>query len=320
MLKRPRKILVGLDPVHDGQPVIGHAVELASRLDAELVLFDVVYNQYVSRRYFKDRTALEHARQTLVREHLERIERVMRGFQDSGVVIRADAKWDAPSDEGLIRAAFHHDADWIMVGIRQHPVHRRPFFAGSDWQLIRHAPCPLLLSRRAGWSSPPRVIAAVDPLHRHGKPEDLDRRILEAGAGLCGEGAGRLTVFHAFEPILRGTGGRELEPLPVEFAEATLEGTHNAAVEALVDEIAHCKPGVRIAEGRPEDKLLELAVELDADLVIMGAVARNPLQRIFIGSTAERVLDSLETDVLIIKPHDFVCPVSPASGAGAATD
>ena len=41
----------------------------------------------------------------------------------------------------------------------------------------------------------------------------------------------------------------------------------------------------------------------------MGAVARNPLHRVFIGSTAERVLDRLESDILVIKPGDFVSPV-----------
>jgi universal stress protein E len=313
MLRRPRTILVGLDPVHDGQPVTSHAVKIAKRFGAEVILFDAVYNQYVSRRYFKDSGALRHARQTLVREHLDRLERLAAGVRGEGPRVSTDAQWDSPLDEGLIRAAARHHADWIVVGLRMHPVHRRPFFTGSDWQLIRHAPCPLLLSRGRGWPSTPKVIAAVDPLHRHGKPEDLDRRILEAAAGICEESAGRLFVFHAFEPIFRGSGGREFEPLPVEFAEATLEGTHNAAVEALVDELRGCSASVRMAEGRPEDKLPELAAEIGADLVVMGAVARNPLQRVFIGSTAERVLDRLETDILVIKPAGFVTPVSRAT-------
>ena len=34
----------------------------------------------------------------------------------------------------------------------------------------------------------------------------------------------------------------------------------------------------------------------------MGAVSRAGLKRIFIGSTAEHVLDSLHCDVLVVKP------------------
>jgi universal stress protein E len=311
---RPAEILVGLDPVHDGHPVIGHAADLGRRFDARIVLFDAVYNQYVSRRYFKDSDALEHARQTLVREHRERLERLAADVRGPDLDIRTDAEWDTPVDEALIRAAARHRADWILVGLGEHPIHRRAFFAGTDWQLVRHAPCPLLLSRCNEWSSMPRIIAAVDPLHRHGKPEDLDRRILQAGAALCTGGKGRLCVFHAFEPIFQGRGGREMEPLPVEFAEATLEGAHNAAVEALVDDLPDRPAHVRIAEGKTEEKLPEFAAEIGADLVIMGAVARNPLHRVFIGSTAERVLDRLEGDILVIKPGDFVSPVPMETG------
>jgi nucleotide-binding universal stress UspA family protein len=34
----------------------------------------------------------------------------------------------------------------------------------------------------------------------------------------------------------------------------------------------------------------------------MGAMSRSGLKRIFIGNTAEQVLDSLQSDVLIVKP------------------
>ena len=42
----------------------------------------------------------------------------------------------------------------------------------------------------------------------------------------------------------------------------------------------------------------------------MGAIARNPFGRIFIGSTAERVLEQLPCDLLVVKPETFRTPVS----------
>jgi universal stress protein E len=39
--------------------------------------------------------------------------------------------------------------------------------------------------------------------------------------------------------------------------------------------------------------------------MIMGAISRSGLQRAFIGSTAERVLDRLPCDALIVKPPGF---------------
>lgn len=310
MLGPPKVLLVGLDPLHDGTILIDRAKELAHRFGAALVLYDCVQNEYVSKRYFPDPGALSHARQSLVRRHRERLQRLAQPLIGDGLEVDAEAAWDAPLDEGIIRAARRRGADWILVGIGYHPVHRLPFLAGTDWQLIRHSPVPLLLVQPRPWSMPLRVIAAVDPLHEHGKPEDLDRRILEAGACLCRHGGGQLHVFHAFEPILRGGVDDTPEPLAVEFAEANLEGAHNAAVEALLGGLPEAVGNVRLSEGRAEDKLPEFAKEIGADVVVMGAVTRKPLRRIFIGSTAEKVLDRLVSDILIIKPAGFREPIA----------
>jgi len=48
-----------------------------------------------------------------------------------------------------------------------------------------------------------------------------------------------------------------------------------------------------------------------ARVVVMGAVSRSGLKRLFIGNTAERVLDRLPCDVLIVKPRGFRSPVPP---------
>jgi nucleotide-binding universal stress UspA family protein len=42
-----------------------------------------------------------------------------------------------------------------------------------------------------------------------------------------------------------------------------------------------------------------------ASIVVMGAISRSGLKGFFIGNTAERVLDSLNCDVLVVKPTNF---------------
>jgi universal stress protein E len=236
------------------------------------------------------------------------MQRLAESLIGAGVSVTVDAAWDGSLEEGVIRAAARHRADWILVSVRLHPIHRRPLFSDSDWQLIRHAPCPLLFVQPRPWTVPARVVSAVDPLRAHGKPGELDRQILEAGACICRRRGGQLHVFHAFEPILHDASGKGPGPLPVEYAEATLEGAHNAAVEGLLVEFPEAAGRVRIAEGRVDEKLPEFAREIHADLVVMGAVSRNLLQRAFIGSTAEKVLGRLGCDVLIVKPEGLTPP------------
>lgn len=53
-----------------------------------------------------------------------------------------------------------------------------------------------------------------------------------------------------------------------------------------------------------------LASAIGADIVVMGAISRSGLQRVFIGNTAERVLGALRCDVLVVKPKGFAMRVS----------
>jgi universal stress protein E len=55
----------------------------------------------------------------------------------------------------------------------------------------------------------------------------------------------------------------------------------------------------------PVDAIEQTARQTHASIVVMGAVSRSGLKGFFIGNTAERVLDSLACDALIVKPTNF---------------
>ena len=77
----------------------------------------------------------------------------------------------------------------------------------------------------------------------------------------------------------------------------TAEPLRESAQRVLIE--AH------LAEGNPAKQIPRLAHALGADLVVMGALSRSGLQRVFIGNTAERVLGALKCDVLVVKPEKF---------------
>ena len=64
-----------------------------------------------------------------------------------------------------------------------------------------------------------------------------------------------------------------------------------------------------LISGLAHEELPALAENLNATVVVMGAVARNRWKRIFIGATAERTLEHLPCDLLIVKPDWFHTPV-----------
>jgi universal stress protein E len=103
-------------------------------------------------------------------------------------------------------------------------------------------------------------------------------------------------------------------PMPVEVAELHQKEV-KAAFEKLCAKYALGPRRAHLRVGLPVDELPALVKEIDAHLVVMGAVSRSTLKRLFIGNTAERVIDKLDCDVLVVKPKSFRTPV-PKRAAG----
>ncbi len=307
-MNRVSRILVGIDLHGDSSAVVAKGARLASAFGATLELFAPVYNAHLSRAHFPAPGALETARRRLVHgglEHLRRLASVLGGT----VEVECEAAWDHPADEALIRRAMNTRADLVLVALQPHPEHRFPFFSGADWALVRHCPVPVVMCHPGRWKDHPVVVAAVDPLPHHGRKASLDVRILQAAGAVGRACGGQLRAFHAYQPITRITGTNVLIELPVDQAEEALEGGHAAAMESVF-RTAELRPAaIDMEEGSPRDRLPGYCREVGADLLVMGAIARNPLGRIFIGSTAEQVLFRLPCDVMIVKPEGFRTPV-----------
>jgi nucleotide-binding universal stress UspA family protein len=59
----------------------------------------------------------------------------------------------------------------------------------------------------------------------------------------------------------------------------------------------------------PIDAIEQTARRIHSSIVVMGAISRSGLKRFFFGNTAEALLDSLNCDMLIVKPADFAARV-----------
>jgi universal stress protein E len=74
---------------------------------------------------------------------------------------------------------------------------------------------------------------------------------------------------------------------------------------------------LHVIPGDPAFELPKLARRVHAQIAVMGAVSRSNFRRLFIGDTAQRVIDQLECDICIVKSSGFRTPVPPRTGARA---
>lgn len=91
------------------------------------------------------------------------------------------------------------------------------------------------------------------------------------------------------------------------------------AVEALIDEIRqghshealeYLKPQKHLVKGRARKEIPLLAKDIEADLIIMGTVARTGISGFIMGNTAEAILSQIDCSVLAVKPRGFETPIA----------
>lgn len=309
---RIRRILVAIrDERRAPQGALRKAAALARANGARIELFHAVNDpealDALRHGYLKGQDARTVA-STVQERSLKRLAKLAALKDFKGLKVSCAATWDFPSHEAIVRRALATRADLVIASVQPKEIGSRWLLANTDWELIRNCPCPVLIAKtRQAWRRP-TVVAAVDPFHVHEKPATLDRQILQVGQYVTRELRGALHAFHAYMPltVIASTSGAEgmAVPIPQE-----LEDVHGAQVKRLFGRVASAagiSPRRRHLEmGVTQDELARIVKETGAGLVVMGAVSRSGLKRLFIGSTAEHAIDRLDCDVLIVKPRAF---------------
>ena len=89
---------------------------------------------------------------------------------------------------------------WIVFkDTHHHNLLRRTIFSNTDWRLIRKCRVPLYLAKPRETPPQPIVYAAVDPLHEHDKPAELDHAIMKLGQRFAGYLSGELHAVHTYD-------------------------------------------------------------------------------------------------------------------------
>ncbi len=140
------------------------------------------------------------------------------------------------------------------------------------------------------WSTPLNMIAAVDPLHENARPENIDEHIAELLKEIATQSKARWTVIHScfIASVLYEYEKRILEMHKDEF--------NDFAKRMKIDKSHIC-----LIEGQPEEALETYIKKNKVDIMIIGLVARNFIEQMWVGSTTTALLDDVPCDMLLVR-------------------
>ena len=291
------KILVVVNQESTNSCCIDRLLKLAKANDPEIILLSAEHTQYLVEGYYFDALDLEKMRADYVAERLEALELIAEPLRQQGLTVTTRAEWGYPGFDVIARQAKELCADLVIHQVAKHGAFSRLFLTHEDWQVIRCCPAPLLLVKGHSWHAPPRIVAAVDPMHSHSKPSGLDHKILNMALALGNYLNGEVASLHACTSM----------PFSGEYPKEALE-KHKQAYATLMSEFDIPADRQHFYEEAPEFALQKIESDVGVDMIVMGAISRSFLADVFIGNTTEKVVDYLQSDILVVKPDDFITP------------
>ena len=251
----------------------------------------------------------EAIRQELHRTQDEIVESYAAKLRDNGVDTTTSVLRQRPLDDGILTIAEAVKARMIVKETRFHSIAERGILVDTDWQLMRISPYPLWFVKSDLMPENPVVVAAVDPSNAHDKPAALDREIVQTAIAVAKAIDGDVHLLHTYER-LSGIGkaaNRTFKPtkLPIDEIDARIKAEHRNALDTLAAASGVDADHTHQLPGRTQDILPSFSRSQNAGLVVMGALARWGVKRMIIGSTAERVIDHLPCDVLIVRISEY---------------
>ena len=183
----------------------------------------------------------------------------------------------------------------------------RILFGSLDLHLLRKCPCPVWIIKPRRKIRHSRILAAVDIAPEEKPSLDLNKTIMELASSLSRLEKGELHVINAWflpeEAWLRSKQLSQYKSVNTLLREC--RAMHKKNLDMLLSGFSSFAPRVHLIKGEPDLVIPRFVNNHGIDLLVMGTLARTGVAGLFMGNTAEKILNSVHCSVLAMKPDGF---------------
>ena len=288
-MKTIAAILVATDFSEAAQLAIRRAVQLGQEHHADLEILHVV-EEMPPEEECQAADTFDAAKRELAK--------LARTVVPAGVSSRQQVE-QGKDFVAIIHRARQIQAGLIVIGAHGDHAPSGSFFGTTAQKLARKASIPLLVVKQSSPAPYRRMLVATDL-------SSASRQAMEAAMTVAPQAEIDLLHVHRFwgesRLSLAGAGPEDRSRYRLQY-EASVSTMLQEWLEKI--DLGGRRVDLHVRQGHPASVISHLAAEREADLVVMGTTGRSGLPYILLGSVAEKVLQTVPCDALVVRPQGF---------------
>ncbi len=288
-------LLVATDFSDTARAGVDWAIEIARRHGARIRL---VHGLLPAHRMTDFVPAPPDFTEALQSAAASRLDDAAQRVRNAGIGVDTDLRLGLAS-QAILEAAREGGVDLVVIGTRGLSGLGHLLLGSTAERVVQHAPCPVL-SVHPGDRERHRRIRTVLV------PTDFSRdaeQVATAAARILGPDLEetRLILLHAYHQPFEYTAYGAI-PTAVDYYK-DVAGAAEEKLSEVAASLAGLGPAIEIRalEGYPPETIVTEAEACGADLIAMGTHGRSGLAHMFLGSTAERVVQRAACPVLTVR-------------------
>lgn len=239
-------------------------------------------------------------KQKLEENALERIKAMIPAELLDGVDVIPIVRFGKPFLE-IIQVAKEENVDLLAIGTHGRAGMDRIILGSVAERIARKARCPVMVVRGKKYVGFKRIIVPIDL-------SDCSRIALEYAVATARAHKSKLTILHVYEksfvePYVNAANSEEKADEIMKEIERVNETKYDEFLKTV--DLNGVEYERLLKKGIPETDIVEIAMEQQANLIVMGTHGRSGIKHILIGSTAEEVVRTVHCDIIVVKPEKF---------------
>jgi len=323
-MQRFKNILCTITPDADDSVALARAAALAGNNQASLTVMEVIDDIPPNTKLIERLLSAEELQAKMVAEHEKKLKTLVAPWAKK-YDIHTKIQTGIPFLK-TIHEVLRHQRDLVVkTAESSSPLDR--LFGSDDMHLLRKCPCPVWLVKPTSAKTYRSIVAAVDvddnyPPQALDTKHQLNLQIIEMASSLALSEFAELHIVHAWEAVGENAMRHALVDTPKEKISAYIDALrqqHQLNLNLLMNKVIqrlgqstveYLTPQTHLLKGPARQEIPALADKVGADLVVMGTIARTGIPGLFMGNTAETILNRIDCSVIAIKPPGFITPVT----------